>query len=167
MLTFQASCESMYLPNFLFLTLKDHVKHLQSGLVCISGGISQTRYINTSITRSPAPAQTLVMCNTQNSMYCNAALHSELYLTPWQTHTTIQGARSTHIPWIFLEKIDIGPKPVPWLLEYVKHGLFSPLFFTYSWLEHQLVASSQDCKAFAFTCRVTALLNCSGIYSAL
>lgn len=99
----------------------------------------------------------------------NAALHSELFLTPWQTsHYHPRREKLSEIPWIFSEKFDIGPKPIPWLWEYVKHVPF--LFFssfTYSWLEHQLVASSQDCKAFAFTCRLTALLNCFGIYSAL
>ncbi|KAF0045838.1 hypothetical protein F2P81_002367 [Scophthalmus maximus] len=50
-----------------------------------------------------------------HSVYRNAALHSELYLTPWQTSTAIRAARSNSDSLNFRIKFDIGPKPIPWL----------------------------------------------------
>lgn len=157
----------IYFPKFTSLTRRDPETPAAKPIY-MSRGICDIKHHNNTLTCSTATAPALLMCNPQYSMCCNAALHSKLYLTPWQTSTAIRAARSTQRFPEFSEKFDTGPKPIPWLWEYVKHVLFlPPLFFTYSWLEHQLVASSQDCKAFAFTCRLTALLNCFGIYSAL
>lgn len=113
-------------------------KHLQSGPICMSGGVGDVKqprwYLhNSQRRRRRRLCRRTDPLKARRSTYRNAAPHSELYLTPWQTIHRHPNSAKAEIPWFyssffFQKKFDTGPKkktPIPRLWEYVKH-----LFFT-------------------------------------
>ena len=91
-------------------------KHLQSGHICMSGGVGDVKqprwYLRDSQRRRRRDP-----LNVRHSTYRNAALHSELYLTPWQTIHRHPNSAKAEIPWFyssffffFKKKFDTGPK---------------------------------------------------------